>query len=87
MEDRSEEIATMLQQTRNGLLKWEVRSRDENGKPDGWRTTTPDGRPYSIGMGQSLMDEPVEGEVEGVFVRDGDPGRELYQLVASMFSD
>ena len=61
MEARGEEIAALLQQTKDGRLKWEVRSRDESGKPDSWCTTTSDGGRYSIGGGQSLMDEPFRG--------------------------
>ena len=87
MEDRTAQIAGLLQQTRSGLLKWEVRSRDENRKPDSWRATTPDGRSYSIGGGGSLMDEPVGDDVEHVIIDDGDPYLELYRLLESMFGE
>ena len=87
MEDLTEQIAALLQQTRNSLLKWEVRSRDEDGKPDSWRTTTQDGQNYSIGVCGSLMDDPVEDDVEHVIIDGGDPGRELCELLASMFGE
>ena len=71
----------LAQQTIDGLLKWEVRAWDENGAPNSWSAEGPDGRRYSVGVGQSEIEAPEgeEGEIEVVF--DDSASKELLAAI------
>ena len=81
MEDTPDIKRVLALQTRYGLLRWEVRTWDENGVPNSWSAECPDGSRYSFGVGQSEIDVPEaeEGQVNGVL---NDPsGKELLDAI------